>query len=407
VLPGSLNSYTINYGEGIDWVIPLSVLRIGFNTCWSKGVAVPKVIYCEEIMREGFGIARHDIPLATRVEFLDQLSLTGLKRITLGAFVSPRFVPQLADFEELLRSLSPKEGVIYQAFTHNQKAREKALGFAPPLTVEDEVLTLFIDICDVHQRRNVNRSIVQILGQWPAMIEDAISRGVTQARVAIASAWGSNFQGAFSQDYRMAFLQRQMALLERGGLEVIEIGLHDSQSFCLPHDIKADLQQIKTRWPSVRRFHLHMHNARGMAVPSIWAALQTLTADDTVLIDGTLGGIGGGQYCGNGIASAMAPTEDLLHMLEGMGIDTGVSMDRLIDCVWRLEQIVGHAAFGHVSKAGPRPERADMYYEPNLPAIESLQAARHFRLGPDAYAAEAFSPWREPIVGPFLKEPPR
>jgi hydroxymethylglutaryl-CoA lyase len=370
-------------------------------------VPLPKVIYCEEIMREGFGIARHDIPLATRVAFLDELSLTGLKRITLGAFVSPRFVPQLADFEELLRAFSPRDGVIYQAFTHNQRAREKALAFAPPLTVEDEVLTLFLDICDVHQRRNVNRSIAQVMDFWPAMIADAKARGVTQARVAIASAWGSNFQGAFSRGYRLAFLGRQMALLEEAGFDVIEIGLHDSQSFCLPHDIEADLQHIRRNWPSVRRFHLHMHNARGMAMPAIWAALRTLDAGDTVLIDGTLGGVGGGQYCGNGIASAMAPTEDLMHMLDGMGVETGVDMDRLIKCVWRLEEILGHPAFGHVSKAGPRPRSAPMLYDPNLPAIESLHAARHFRLGPDAYAAEAYSPWREPIRGPFLRQPPR
>ena len=369
-------------------------------------MTLPKVIYCEEMMREGFGIARHDITLATRVAFLDKLSETGLKRITLGAFVSPRFVPQLADFEELLSAFHPKDGVSYHAFTHNWKARQKALTFAPPLTIEDEVLTLFLDLCDVHQRRNVNRSIVQIMEAWPAMIEDAKFRGVTQARIAIGSAWGSNFQGAFSQEYRMAFIQRQMAVLKQGGLEVIEIGLHDSQSFCLPHHMEMDLLQIKRDWPSIHQFHLHMHNARGMALPSIWSALRTLERHDTVLIDGTLGGIGGGQYGGNGIASAMVPTEDLIHMLEGMGVNTGVDLVCLIDCVWRLEEIVGHATFGHVSKAGPRPKTSDMFYDPNLPAIESLQAARHFRLGEKAYVGEAYSPWREPILGPFLQEPP-
>lgn len=400
------NGYMIKLPGVLDWLIPALFLT-GPCKNRSTGVTLPKIIYCEEIMREGFGIARHDIPLATRVAFLDQLSHTGLPRLTLGAFVSPRFVPQLADFEDLLRVFTPREGVIYQAFTHNQKAREKALAFAPPLTVEDEILTLFLDLCDIHQRRNVNRSIAQIMDLWPAMIKDAKSRGVTQARVAIASAWGSNFQGPFSQEYRMAFLRRQMTMLEQGGLEVIEIGLHDSQSFCLPHEIEVDLSLIKHLWPSVRHFHLHMHNARGMAMASIWAALRTMDAQDTVLIDGTLGGLGGGQYCGNGIASAMAPTEDLLHMLEGMGVDTGVDMARLIDCVWRLEEIVGHAAFGHVSKAGPRPDHAQMFYDPNLPAIESLQAARHFRFDANTYADETYSPWREPIAGPYLKQPPR
>lgn len=366
-------------------------------------MALPQVIYCEEVVREAFGIARHDIPTRTKIDFVDQLSQSGLRRITLGAFVSPRFVPQLADFAALLDGITPHPDVEYRAFIHNQKAREKALAHSPPLAVDDEVLTLFLDICDIHQRRNVNRSVAQVMEAWPAMVADARKRGVTQAQVAIASVWGSNFQGSFEQDYRLSFLDDQIRIAEESGLEVIEIGLHDSQSFCLPHLMRDDLREIRRRWPRVRRFHLHIHNARGMAMPSICAALDVLDAGDTVIVDGTLGGVGGGQYCGNGIASAMAPTEDLLHMLDGMGVDTGVDMDRLIECVWRLEEILGHATFGHVSKAGPRPLRPDRYYDPNLPAVETLGGARHFLRGPAAYQSEGYVPWKQPIAGPFLR----
>ncbi|HSW18035.1 MAG TPA: hypothetical protein VLJ86_12475 [Ramlibacter sp.] len=361
----------------------------------------PTVIHSEEVMREGFGIEAAGIPLADRVALLDALSDTGLKRITVGAFVSPRFVPQMRDFEELLRSFTPRPGVTYLTFMHNQKARLQAQAFSPPLTVEDEVCTFFLDICDIHQRRNVNRSIDQIMQTWPEQIADARGRGVTKARAAIASAWGSNFMGKFSQAYRMSMLQRQIDLFRASGLEVIEIGLHDSQSWCLPHEMEADLREIKRRWPEVNHFHLHMHDARGMALPSLYAALRTLEASDTVLIESTLGGVGGGQYCGNGVASGMAPTEDLLHMLEGMGIATGVDLGKLIECVWMYERIVGRSSFGHVSKAGPRPLEPAQFYDPNLPAVESLKAARHFKLGPAAYEGEAYSPWSRPIAGPF------
>jgi hydroxymethylglutaryl-CoA lyase len=196
-----------------------------------------------------------------------------------------------------------------------------------------------------------------------------------------------------------------MDILGHAGLEVFEIGLHDSQSWCLPHEIEADLREIKRRWPKVKHFHLHMHDARGMALPCIYAALRALDPSDTVLIDGTLGGIGGGQFCGNGIASGMVPTEDLLHMLEGMGVDTGIDLNKIIDCVWMLEKMVGHAAFGHVSKAGPRPSKAAQFYDPNLPAIESLQAARHFKLGSAAYAGQTYSPWKQAITGPWFQGP--
>ena len=367
----------------------------------------PTVIYSEEVMREGFGIEDVGIPLAARVELLDMLSQTGLRRITVGAFVSPRFVPQMACFEDLLRAFHPREGVAYLPFIHNQRARQKAAAFAPPLTVEPELCTLFLDICDVHQRRNVSRSIEQAMAAWPELIDDAKRRGVATGRVGIASAWGSNFMGKFSRAYRLALLERQIAALEAAGITVIEIGLHDSQSWCLPHEMEEDIREIRRCWPEITHFHLHMHDARGMALPSIYAALRNFDAGDTVLIDGTLGGIGGGQYGGNGRASAMAATEDVLHMLEGMGIETGVDLGRIIECVWLLEKIIGRPAFGHVSKAGPRPVHASEMYDPNMPGIESFEAARHFRLGPNAYADEGLFPWREPIAGPFYGTPTR
>ena len=361
----------------------------------------PTVIYSEEIVREGFGIADRSIPVSARVELIEALSKTGLKRLSVGAFVSPRYVPQMACFEELLRSFEPTPGVDYLTFAHTAKARGIAAQFSPPLTIEDEWCTLFIDICDVHQRRNVNRSIEQGMQAWPETIADAVSRGITRARVAIYSAWGSNFLGAFSQEYRLSMLARQIDLLRASGLEVAEIGLHDSQSFCLPHLMEQDLLEIRRRWPGVRQFHLHLHDARGMALPSLYAALRTLEGGDTLLVDGTLGGLGGGQYCGNGIASGMVATEDFLHMLEGMGIETGVDLDKLVECVWLLERLVGVTAFGHVSKAGPRPGPGG-FYDPNLPAVESLQGARHFKHGPAAYAAEGYSPWKAPINGPWF-----
>lgn len=364
----------------------------------------PTVIYSEEIVREGFGIADPAIPLAARVELIEALSRTGLKRISVGAFVSPRYVPQMACFEELLGAFRPQPGVAYLTFVHSAKAREKAAAFAPPLTLEDEWCSLNIDICDVHQRRNVNRSIEQAIQAWPEAIADAKARGIDKARVAIYSAWGSNFLGRFSQAYRLSMLDRQIELLQAAGLQVAEIGLHDSQSWCLPHEMEQDLAEIKRRWPGVRRFHLHMHDARGMALPSLYAALRSLGPADTVLVDGTLGGLGGGQYCGNGMASGMVASEDFLHMLEGMGMDTGVDLDKLIECVWLLERLLGISAFGHVSKAGPRPA-PDRFFAPNLPAIESLAAARHFKLGPSAYECQAYSPWKQSITGPWFHGP--
>ena len=101
----------------------------------------PQVVYNEEVMREGLGIEDVAIPLAAKVELLDALSKTGLKRLTLGAFVSPKFVPQMANFEEMLRAFHPRAGVTYLPYLHNQKARERAEQFSPPLTLEAELFS--------------------------------------------------------------------------------------------------------------------------------------------------------------------------------------------------------------------------------------------------------------------------
>ena len=365
----------------------------------------PTVIYNEEVMREGFGIEDVGIPLSAKIELLQALSETGLKRITVGAFVSPLFVPQMACFEEMLQTFHPKPGVTYLPYIHNQKARKLAEQYSPPLTVEADVFTLFLDICDIHQRRNVNRSIEQMMQSWPEAVHDAKERGIRQARIGVGSAWGSNFMGKFSQTHRFFFLERQIELLNAAGITPIEIGLHDSQSWCLPHEMEADLLEIKRRWPEVKQFHFHMHNARGMALPSIYAALRTLDGHDTAIVEGTLGGIGGGQYGGNGRACGMVATEDLMHMLEGMGIATGVNLDKLIECVWLLERIIGRPAFGCVAKAGPRPTHPSAFYDPNMPAVESLDAAKHFKWGPQAYEKEGYSPWKNPISGPYFQAP--
>ena len=96
----------------------------------------------------------------------------------------------------------------------------------------------------------------------------------------------------------------------------------------------------------------------------------------------------------------MAPTEDTMHMLEGMGIQTGVDMDKLVDCVWMAEEILGRQLWGHVSRAGPRPRSRSEFYDVNAPFIETLEQAGHFKTGPQAYEGGIY-PWNEPISSPY------
>lgn len=356
----------------------------------------PTVEYRDETMREGMQIESADISVDDKVRLLDALSKTGLKHIVVGSFVSPRYTPQMARIEEVLKRFTPNPDVIYTALLVNEKSYERARPFSPPLTIDDGRPLLNAHLCDVFTRRNFNRSQEREFESWPGIVEAARERGATEAEIRVAAAWGSNFVGAFSLEQRMDVLERGYHTWEQAGIPVTSVGLLDPMAWCLPHHIEEQLSAIKERWPHIRRFYLHLHNARGMALPSAYAAMRVLTPDDTLVLDGTIGGIGGCPYCGTGQATGMMATEDFFHMLESMDTETGVNVDKLIDCAWLLERILDRFTYGAVSKAGPRPMPPDKWFDPNMPFIETLEQAKHFKLGAGAYEGGIY-PWREPI----------
>jgi hydroxymethylglutaryl-CoA lyase len=362
----------------------------------------PTIVYTEEGMREGMQIEDAKIPLEAKVALLDALSETGLKRIVVGSFVSPKYTPQMARMDELMKMFRPKAGVTYLALALNEKGVERAKQYAPPLTMEkDKLPRLFCHMCDVFARRNTNRSQMQEMAAWPRIIAAAKERGAKEAGIATNASFGSNFVGDFTPDMVMKFLEKQHELWDAAGIKVTSVGIGDPMGWCHPVKVEEIFTRVKKRWPDVTDFRAHLHNSRGMALPSTYAAIKCLEAKDTLHIEGTIGGVGGCPYCGNGRATGMVATEDLMHMLEGMGIETGVDLDKLIECVWLLEETIGRMAWGHVSRTGPRPTRLEQMYDANAPFVETLEQAKHFKLGPKMYEG-CINPWSEPITSPYL-----
>lgn len=360
----------------------------------------PKIEYKEECMREGMQIEDVHIPVEKKLRLLEAISETGLKNIVVGSFVSPKYTPQMACIDELLSRFRPTPGVTYTALVANARGEERARAYSPPLTLEREpVPFLRCHLCDIFVRRNFNRAQSQEIERWPQIVERAKQKNSAAAGIGINAAWGSNFLGPFSLAERMEMLNRQHALWDKAGIPVTYVSLGDPMSWNAPHDVEETLTAIKQRWPAITHFKLHFHNARGMAMCSIYAALRTLEAADTVYLDGSIGGIGGCPYCGNGRATGMAATEDLMHLLQRMGIETGVNLDRVIDCAWMLEAMIGRPTMGQVSQAGPCPVEPKDWYDPNMPFVETFEQARHFRFGPDVYK-DGQRPWKEPIPKP-------
>jgi len=362
----------------------------------------PKIEYTEEGMREGMQIEDADISVDDKVALLDALSETGLKRIVVGSFVSPRYTPQMARIDEIVQKFHPKDGVTYTALALNPRGVERAREYSPPLTVDSGSgrPTLRCHMCDVFVRRNTNRSQMQEMEAWPKIVAKAQELGATEAGIGTNATFGSNFLGDFTVDMSMKFLEKQHELWDDVGIPVTAVSVGDPMGWCHPVKVEEIFYRVKEQWPEVVNFRAHLHNSRGMAIPSMYAAIKSLGPEDTIHLDGTIGGFGGCPYCGNGRATGLSPTEDALHMMEGMGIDMGVDLDKLIECVWMCEQMLGRQLWGHVSRAGPRPDSVEKLYDINAPFVETLESAKHFKLGPEAYEGGIY-PWREPIASPY------
>jgi hydroxymethylglutaryl-CoA lyase len=359
---------------------------------------MPAVALVEEGMREGLQIEDPDITVADRIRLLEALSDTGLKRIVVGSFVSPKWTPQMAKIDEVVEGFTPRPDVIYTALALNEKGIERRAKYIPPLSLDDGLPATNVHVCDVFARRNTNRTQEQEIASWRPRVQAAAAAGATEAQVGLGAAWGSNWLGGFTHEQRMDLLARQVNVWEAAGITVTKVSLADPMGWNVPQEVEADLREIMRRWPTVRTFHLHLHNTRGVAAISIYEALRTLDERHTAIVDASIGGMAGCPYCGNGRAATLTPTEDLVHLLDSLGYATGVDLDRLIDAVVLAEEIVGHPLYGHVSKAGARP-RTDQLYAMEMPFIETLEQAQHFRTGSAAWQG-ALSPWKEPITSP-------
>jgi hydroxymethylglutaryl-CoA lyase len=370
----------------------------------------PAVEVVEESPREGMQIESRSIPTAQKTELINRLSRTGLAHIVVGSFVSPRWVPQMSDIEDVLAGVEPVAGVRYRALAFNAKGRERRAAFEPPVSSgpDEERYATLVHLCDVFLRRNVNSRQADEIAGWPAIVEAAVRGGARAAGIGLNAAWGSNWLGEFNQAERTRLLAAQYDLWTRAGVPVTRVWIGDPMGWNLPHQVAAQVTEIRRRWPSITTFHLHLHDTRGCALTSAYSALAALDGACRLVIDASVGGIGGCPYCGNGRATGMIPTEDLVHLLQRMGLVTGIDVAALIEiATWLSEVVVGRPLHGRVAGAGPCPDQTARY-PITMPLIETLEEARHFRVGPRAYAGSR-APWRErdPLFELLDGQPPR
>ena len=343
----------------------------------------------DDSMRDGLQIEDRNIPVSEKLRLLDALGETGSKVISIGSFASPKYTPQMTFIDEIAEKFVPKPGITYTASIFNPRGFERADKYYPKLNVRNRPYSTLIPLSDIFTRRNYNRTQAQRIASMDGIIKQAKEAGAEHGSVGLDAPWGSNFEGDTTLEQQMQFLQMQVDRWHEAGFTVKRCGLADPNGWCMPNEVRATIATTKEKWPEITDFHLHLHDTRGVALASAYAAiLEGASSFDTCI-----GGMGGCPYCGNGRAASMIPTEDLAYMCEEMGIETGLDLDKLIEAAVIAEEVVGHPLWGHVSKSGPRP-RGNKLYPKVMPLVETLEEASHFRKGPSVYANQ-IKPWKE------------
>lgn len=293
---------------------------------------LPKHVKIVEVgPRDGLQNEKQAIDTATKVELIARLGASGLKTIEATAFVSPKWVPQMADNAEVMRQITRLNGVTYPVLTPNLKGLEAALA-----TGVTEV-AVFAAASEAFSQKNINCSIDESIERFVPVIESAHEHGVA-VRGYVSTVVGCPYQGDVPPE-KVAEVSK--ALFDLG---CYEISLGDTIGVGTPLKVQTMLAEVSKAVP-MDKLAGHFHNTYGMAIANIYASLQMGMA----VFDASVAGLGGCPYAKG--ASGNVATEDVVYLLNGLGIDSGVDLTSLVEtAVWVSAQL-GRAPASNVAKA--------------------------------------------------------
>ncbi|HEY1292466.1 MAG TPA: hydroxymethylglutaryl-CoA lyase [Chloroflexota bacterium] len=285
--------------------------------------------------RDGIQSLGAFIDTPRKVELLEALSDTGLRRIEATSFVNPKAVPQMADAADVMTRVHRRPGVIYEALVPNVRGAQDAVAARM-----DAVLVVLM-ASEAFNRKNVRMSVEDSLAQSASIKAVTDAAGVPCAG-AIGTAFGCPYQGEIPEE-------RVFDLIERfAGLGFDELMLADTTGMANPLQIERTMRQVLDRWGDRIAFGLHLHNTRGMGLANVVAGLNA----GVVTFDASVAGIGGCPFAPQ--AAGNISTEDTVHMLHEMGHLTGIDLERLIAVARLAQDMLGRELPGQVMKAGPR-----------------------------------------------------
>ena len=282
--------------------------------------------------RDGLQNESAPVTTADKIAFVDGLSAAGHATIEVAAFVSPRWVPQMADAADVFAGITRRAGTRYTALVPN------LAGLARALQAGVDEIAIFAAASETFSRRNVNQSIQESLTAYAAVGQQALAAG-RPVRAYLSTAFGCPFEGHVPPETVAALAAR---LLQLGAYEV---ALSDTIGVAHPGQVHPLVDAVAAQGVSPSQLAFHFHDTRGTALVNVYAGLEA----GVTTYDASAGGLGGCPYAPG--ATGNLATEDLLYMLDGLGVETGVSLDAVINASRAIEPRVGHRLASRVYNA--------------------------------------------------------
>ncbi|RLB44496.1 MAG: hydroxymethylglutaryl-CoA lyase [Deltaproteobacteria bacterium] len=292
-------------------------------------VSVYEVSPRDGLQNESAQVATH-----AKVRLVDALVDAGISRIEVGSFVAPKWVPQMADADEVCRMIDRRPDVIYAGLCPNARGLERALA------AKVDEIAVFVSASETHNSKNVNKTIAQTLKAFEPVIGPAVEHGL-RVRGYVSTMWGCPYEGDVDPKRGLELAKHLL------GAGCYQVSLGDTIGVGTPVQTQEILDLFTADLP-VEQIALHLHDTRGTALANVFVGLQAGIAT----FDASVAGLGGCPYA-PGAAGNLA-TEDLVYTLHGMGIETGIDLDKLWQAGQVAEAIVGRELPGKVHRAGVR-----------------------------------------------------
>lgn len=290
-----------------------------------------KVRIVEVGPRDGLQNEKQPVPAAVKIELVNRLADCGLTAIEATAFVSPKWVPQMADAAEVMAGIERRAGVSYPVLVPNEKGLESAIA------AQATEVAVFAAASEAFSQKNINCTIKESLERFKPVMARAKEAGI-KVRGYVSCVLGCPYQGEVAPS---AVADVAWALFEMG---CYEVSLGDTIGTGTPGKTQAMIESVARRVP-IKKLAGHYHDTYGMAIANIHASLQM----GVIVFDAAVGGLGGCPYAKG--ASGNVATEDVVWLLKGLGIDCGVDLDRLVDTAAWISTQLGRTPASKVAQA--------------------------------------------------------